>query len=266
MKFLFIGDIVGEPGRRMVQQFVPKLRQKHGLDIVIANGENMAGGFGHTPDTVQEMMQAGVDILTGGNHTFDKKEGVPVLEHEDYVIRPANYPVGTPGKGSCLYTNTRGQKLGVINVMARVFMDPLDDPFRVADELIKPLLAKTKVIFIDIHGEATSEKMAFAWHFEGRATAVIGTHTHVQTGDERILPGGTAFLTDAGMTGPYDSVIGIRKEIIIERFLTKRGKKFETATGDPWLCGAIVEADEATGKALSITRVRIEGNRPETHP
>jgi metallophosphoesterase (TIGR00282 family) len=266
MKILFLGDIVGEAGRQMVVRWVPVLRRKHDIDVVIANNENMAGGFGITPQTFQEISQAGVDIQTGGNHTFDKKEGVQLLEEEPYCIRPANYPAKTPGKGSCLYTNSRGQKVGVINVMGRTFMDPLDCPFTAVDELIKPLLEKTKVIVVDFHAEATSEKMAMGWHVDGRASLSVGTHTHVPTGDERILPGGTAFMTDAGMCGPYDSVIGVRKEIILERFITKRGRKFETATGDPWLCGVIAEVDEATGRAQSVERVRIEQNRPETHP
>lgn len=266
MKFLFIGDIVGEAGRRMVTRFVPILREKHQLDVVIANVENMAGGFGMTPDTCQELSQCGVDVMTGGNHTFDKKEGVTVLESDPYVLRPGNYPEGTPGAGSCLFTNTKGKKLGVINVMGRVFMDPLECPFRTAEKLIQPLLEKTKVILIDVHAEATSEKVAMGWHFDGRASLVVGTHSHIQTGDDRILPQGTAYMTDAGMTGPYDSVIGIKKEIILDRFWSRRGRKFETASGDPWLCGVIVEADDATGQALSIERVRIELQRPETHP
>ena len=266
MKILFIGDIVGEAGRNVVKRFVPALREKHSLDIVVANVENMAGGFGITPETYLEMNQAGIDVMTGGNHTFDKKEGVPVLEEESNIVRPANYPENTPGKGSLIYSNSRGQKLGVINVMGRTFMDPLDCPFRKADELYDELSKHTKVIMIDFHAEATSEKVAMGWHFDGRASFVVGTHTHIQTADERVLPGGTAYLTDAGMSGPYDSVIGVRKEIIIQKFLTKRGKRFETATGDAWLCGAIVEIDESTGHATSIERVRVEDLRRQTHP
>lgn len=266
MKFLFIGDIVGEAGRKMVRDYVPRLRDKHGLDFVIANCENMAGGFGITPETYLEMTQAGVDILTGGNHTFDKKEGVPVLENEDNILRPANFPPKTPGRGSGLYTNSKGRKIGVVNLMGRVFMDPLDCPFRMAYSLVDPLLEKTKVILVDFHAEATSEKAAMGWHLDGKATLVTGTHTHVQTGDERLLPNGTAFITDAGMTGPMDSVIGIKKEIILDRFLTKRGRKFETASGDPWLCGVVVTCDETSGRASKIERVRIEQARPETHP
>ncbi len=266
MKLLFIGDIVGEAGRSIIVRFLPALRKKHSIDVVVANGENMAGGFGITESTFREMSQAGVDILSGGNHTFDKREGVPVLEDEPYALRPANYPPGTPGKGAILYTSSSGLKVGVINVMGRIFMDPLDCPFRAVDEHLPKLLEKTKVVMVDIHAEATSEKVAMGWHCEGRASFVVGTHTHVPTADERILPGGTAYCTDAGMTGPYDSVIGIKKEIILERFLTKRGRKFEVAMGDPWLCAVLVDIDESTGKARSIERIRIEASRPETHP
>lgn len=266
MKFLFIGDIVGEPGRKMVKQFVPQMRTKWNLDVVVANNENMAGGWGITPDTYLEISQSGVDVQTGGNHSFDKKEGLPVFQNENDILRPANYPDKNVGRGWCVHTTASGKKLGVINVMGRTFMDPLDCPFQVADRIYSEVSKLTSFILIDIHAEATSEKAAMAAHFDGRATAVIGTHTHVQTGDERILPGGTAFLTDAGMTGPYDSIIGVKKEIIVEKFLTRRGRKFETATGDPWLCGAVVEADPQTGRALKIDRVRIELNRPETHP
>jgi metallophosphoesterase (TIGR00282 family) len=266
VKILFLGDIVGEAGRKAVKAFVPTLRKKRGIDVVIANNENMAGGFGITPETYLEMTQAGVDVMTGGNHTFDKKEGVAVLEGEPNIIRPGNYPPGTPGVGSTVFTTTSGLKVGVLNVMGRIFMDPLECPFRTADSLYEKLKEKTSVIVVDVHAEATSEKVAMGWHFDGRATLVVGTHTHIQTGDERVLPGGTAYLTDAGMSGPYDSVIGIKKEIILDRFMTRRGRKFETASGDPWLCGCIVECDPQTGRASSIERIRIEMNRPETHP
>jgi metallophosphoesterase (TIGR00282 family) len=257
MKILFIGDIVGDAGRKAVRACVMRLRAQHGIDIVIANNENMAGGFGITPETFLEICQAGVDVQTGGNHTFDKKEGLPVLSSEDSVLRPANYPTSNPGRGSGVYTTSKGIKVGVLNVMGRIFMDPLDCPFQVAEKHIQELEKKTKIIFVDFHGEASSEKMAFAWNFDGRVSAVIGTHTHVQTADERILPQGTAFLTDAGMTGPYDSVIGVKKEVIIEKFLTRKGKRYEVASGEPWLCGAIIEVDTETGKAQSIERINI---------
>ena len=266
MKILFLGDIVGEAGRNVVKRFVPLLRAKHEIDVVIANNENMAGGFGVTPETYLEMTQAGVDIMTGGNHSFDKKEGIPVFEDEANVVRPANYPSKTPGRGHLVYTTTQGIKIGVINVMGRTFMDPLDCPFAAADAAYNQIKDLAKIIILDVHAEATSEKAAMGWHFDGRASFVVGTHTHVQTADERILPGGTAFLSDAGMTGPYDSVIGVKKEIVLQKFLTRRGRKFETASGDAWLCGALVEIDESTGRALHIQRIRIENDRPSTHP
>jgi len=266
LKILFIGDILGDAGRKVVTRFLPILRKKYDLDAVIANGENMAGGNGITPDTFLQITQAGVDVLTGGNHTFDKKEVLQVFESSDMALRPANYPPKTPGKGHVIYTNSKGHKVGVINVMGRTFMDPMDCPFRTADALYEELSKTCKVIVIDIHAEASSEKVAMGWHFDGRASLVVGTHTHVQTADERILPGGTAYITDAGLTGPYDSVIGVKKEIALQRFLTKRSKRFEPADGDPWLCGVIVEIDENTGRALNIERLRIEDRRPETHP
>lgn len=266
LKILFLGDVVGEPGRKVIKRFVPILREKHSLDVVIANVENMAGGFGITPETYLELTQAGVDIMTGGNHSFDKKEGVPVHEEETNIIRPLNYPEGTPGRGFVLHTTTKGLKIGVINVMGRTFMEALDCPFLAADTAYAELVKSTPIIVVDIHAEATSEKNAMGWYFDGRASLVIGSHTHVQTGDERILPGGTAYMTDAGMTGPYDSVIGVRKEIIIQKFLTRRGRRFEAAQNDAWLSGAIVDIDENTGRASSIERIRIENDRPSTHP
>jgi len=263
MKVLFIGDIVGSSGRDIVKALLPKIKARYAIDITVANGENMAGGFGVTPDSYQEVMQAGVDIMTGGNHSFDKKEAYPLLQDEPYLLRPDNYPPEQPGKGWCLYTNSKGQKLGVINLMGRTFMDPLDCPFRRATELVEKLKSQTKCILVDFHAEASSEKMAMGWHMDGKASFVVGTHTHVQTADERILHHGTAFLTDSGMTGPYDSVIGVKKEIILNRFIYKRGARFEVASENPWLCGAVVEIDPSTGHALSITRLRYEGLNAE---
>lgn len=266
LRILFIGDIVGEAGRMMIQKHVRGLREYGQLDVVVANGENMAGGFGMTQSTYLEVTQAGVDIVTGGNHTFDKAEGIKVLEEEPYALRPANFPSGTPGHGHVLYTNSKGQKIGILNIMGRTFMEAMDCPFRKADELLPALKEKTKVILVDFHAEATSEKAAMAWHLDGRVSFVVGTHTHVPTGDERILPGGTGFMTDAGMTGPYDSVIGVKKEIILQRFITKRGKKFEVASGDPWLCGVLFEVDQDTGQTLKVQKIRIEQTKPETFP
>jgi metallophosphoesterase (TIGR00282 family) len=266
MKVLFIGDIVGDAGRKMVRDFLPALKAKHAVDVVIVNVENMAGGFGITPETVQEIYQSGAHVLTGGNHSFDKKEGIPVYEEDPYCLRPANYPPGTPGRGHVLHSLPNGKKIAVVNLMGRTFMDPLDCPFRKVDEILEEVRKITPCVFIDFHGEATSEKMAMGWHVEGRASVVVGTHTHVQTADERLLPGGTAFITDVGMTGPYDSVIGMKKEGIVEKFISRRGKKFETASQDPWLCGIVAEIEDETGHAVSIERVRIERQRPQTHP
>jgi len=259
MKVLFVGDIFGSAGRKIAKELIPKIRDKFDIDICIANGENMAGGFGITESSYQEIMQSGVDIMTGGNHSFDKKESYALFDEEPYLLRPDNYPPEQPGKGWCVYSNSKGQKLGVINLMGRTFMDPLDCPFRRANELYDKIKEKTPCVFLDFHAEATSEKMAMGWHMDGRASCVVGTHTHVQTADERILDQGTAFLTDSGMTGPYDSVIGVKKEIVLNRYIYKRGARFESAKGDPWLCGLIVEIDESTGKAKDIKRLRYEG-------
>jgi 2',3'-cyclic-nucleotide 2'-phosphodiesterase len=266
VKVLFIGDIVGEAGRDMVRDFLPKLKAAKGIGLVIANTENMAGGFGITPQTVQEMSQAGVQLMSGGNHSFDKKEALGTYEDDPYLIRPANYPEGTPGRGWTIYSVSADIKIALVNLMGRTFMDPLDCPFKKAEKLLPEIQAKTKNIIFDFHAEATSEKMAFGWFMNGRASAVVGTHTHVQTADERVLDKGTAYISDLGMTGPYDSVIGVKKEIIIERFVERRGKKFETASGDPWLCGVIIDLDTDSGRARSIERVRIERKDPSTHP
>jgi metallophosphoesterase (TIGR00282 family) len=263
MKILFIGDIVGEAGRQVVKKYLPKLKSKKNIDIVIANGENMAGGFGITPSTYLDLLQSGADIVTGGNHSFDKKESYELYEKEEFLLRPANYPPELPGKGHTLYTSPQGKKIFVINLMGRVFMDPLDCPFREFDRIYNANKHLTPNVFVDFHAETTSEKMAFGWHVEGRASAVIGTHTHIQTADERVLPKGTAYLTDAGMTGPYDSVIGVEKDSVIEKYLLRRGKKFEPAKNDAWFCGAIVEIDESTGRAQKIERIRLEASKDE---
>jgi metallophosphoesterase (TIGR00282 family) len=265
MRILFIGDIVGEAGRDMVRDFLPRLKAAKSIDLVIANTENMAGGFGVTPQTVQEMSQCGVQLMSGGNHSFDKKESIGTHEDDPYLIRPANYPKGTPGRGWTTYS-VAGTKVALVNLMGRVFMDPLDCPFQKAEEILKEIGAQAKIIIFDFHGEATSEKMAFGWFMNGRASAVVGTHTHIQTADERILDKGTAYISDLGMTGPYDSVIGVKKEIVIDRFVERRGRKFETASGDPWLCGVIIDVDAESGQATGIERVRIERKDPRTHP
>ena len=266
MIVLFIGDIVAEAGRKIVKRFLPDLQRKYSPDVIIANGENSAGGMGITPDIYFDLIKQGVHVVTGGNHSFDKRDGYQTMREEPYILRPANYPNDLPGRGHLIYELKDGRKLGVINIMGRTFMDPLDCPFRMVDTLVEELKQETNCIFVDFHAEATSEKMAFGWHLDGRASCVVGTHTHIQTADERILHHGTAFLCDAGMTGSYDSVIGVKKEIILERYIVKRGRRFEMAKENPWLCGLVVEIDDITGKARSIERIRVEEDNKETHP
>ncbi|MBI5190887.1 MAG: TIGR00282 family metallophosphoesterase [Nitrospirae bacterium] len=259
MKILFISDIVGGPGRRAVKQHLQGLREKHSVDLIIANGENSAGGFGITQKVAEELLGMGIDILTSGNHIWDKKEVMNYLGKEDRLIRPANYPPGVPGYGSALVTAKDGTRVGVLNLMGRVFMANLDCPFRVGSEEVEKLKdAGAAVVFVDFHAEATSEKLALARYLDGSITALVGTHTHVQTADERILPKGTAYITDVGMTGPMDSVIGVTPEAAIERFLTHIPQKFDTAKGPAWLQAVIVEADPATGLADGITRICLE--------
>ena len=257
MKILFIGDIIGEPGRKMVKQALPDLLRTHVPDLIIANGENAAGGFGLTPAIADELFALGIHVLTSGNHVWDKKEIEPYLAKQERLIRPANYPEGTAGFGSTVVPTDGAGKIAVLNLEGRVFMSNLEDPFRVAEREIERLRKEAKVVIIDFHAEATSEKAALAWHLDGKASAVLGTHTHVQTADERILPGGTAFMTDVGMTGPSDSVIGVRKEDAINRFLTQRPHKFEIPKGPVHLDAVVLDVDQKSGKARSIIRVKI---------
>jgi len=256
MKILFVGDIVGKPGRRACHELLPKLIHRHDIDFIIANCENAAAGFGVTRDIVEDLFRSRIDILTSGNHLWDKKEVLEFVEDYENLIRPANYPEGTPGWGSALVP-ANGGYIGVINLMGRIFMRPLDCPFRVAEREIERLSRKAKTIIVDVHAEATSEKQALGWFLDGRVSAVLGTHTHVQTADERILPAGTAYITDVGMTGPLDSVIGIRKELILDRFLTQMPNKFEVAKGNVELQGVILDVDVDSGKSHSINRVRV---------
>ncbi len=257
MKVLFVGDIVGRPGRRAVQHFVPILRELHGLDLCIGNSENSAAGAGMTPDTVEELFAAGLDLCTSGNHAWSKRDAIPLLSREQSrQLRPANYPEGAPGRGHAVITAKSGARLGVLNLEGRTFMKALDCPFRAADRLVAELRAQTHCVLVDMHCEATSEKNAMGHFLDGRVSAVLGTHTHIQTADARILAGGTAFATDVGMCGPWDSVIGVKKEAAIERFLTQRHVAFEPATNEVYLQGAIVDIDEATGRARSISRVQ----------
>ena len=255
MKILFIGDIVGEPGRLAVQRLVPGLRARLGLDVVVANGENSAGGAGITPETAAEIFAAGVDLITSGDHLWDQKEVNELLVHEPRFIRPLNYPPGTPGQGSAVHQIPGRPAVAVINVQGRVFMAPLENPFVCIRREVAALRAHTPIILVDIHAEATSEKIALARMLDGRVSAVIGTHTHVQTADEQIFPGGTAFLCDAGFTGPHESCLGRELEPVIERFLTSQLRRFPVAKERVLLQGVVVEVDEGTGRALSIQRV-----------
>lgn len=255
MNILFIGDVVGRPGRFALTQRLNRLVDRHQIDLVIANGENAAAGFGLTGDTLRELLDAGVDVVTTGNHVWDKKEILGFIDQQDCLLRPANYPPGLPGRGCGVYVTAGGIEVGVLNLEGRVFMNNLDCPFRAADRLVEELRRRTPLILVDFHAEATSEKVALGCYLDGRVSAVVGTHTHVQTADERVLPGGTAYITDVGMTGSRDAVIGIRKELAIERFLTQTPVRFEVAKKDPVLCGVVIAADEQTGRATSISRV-----------
>jgi len=257
LKILFIGDIVGRPGRQMLERHLASLIDRHLLDLVVANAENAAAGFGVTPDVVDELFGMGVDVLTSGNHIWDKKDSLPILEQERRLLRPANYPPGLPGKGWGVFLTSADVPVAVINLEGRVFMNNLDCPFRAADAILSELAGTARIVLVDFHAETTSEKGAMGSYLDGRVSAVLGTHTHVQTADERLLPGGTAFISDAGMTGSRDSVIGIRKELSVERFLTQLPVRFEVAKKEPMLCGVVVTVDEATGCALGIERVQI---------
>jgi len=260
---LFIGDIVGRPGREILRRAIPALVTHHHVDLVIANVENAAAGFGVTPDLANDFLEWGVHVMTGGNHTFDKKEIIPYFAGQPRLLRPANMPAGTPGRGRCLATASNGVPVAVINGMGRVFMTAIDDPFRVIPDEIAAVKDQARIVFVDFHAEATSEKVAMGWHLDGRATVVVCTHTHVQTADERILPNGTAYITDVGMTGPHDGVIGVERGAILQRFLTGLPQRFETATENPRLNGVVVTADEQTGHALSITRLSLSAEDVE---
>ncbi len=258
MKILFIGDIFGRPGRRIVRENLPGLVAHHGVDLVLANGENAAGGFGITPDLTKELLGYGIAALTSGNHIWDRKEIVPYLANQGgdaRLMRPANFPPSVPGTGLYLGKTSSDTPYAVINLQGRVFMANTDCPFRTADALLTELPKETKLIFVDFHAEATSEKQALGWYLDGRVTAVLGTHTHIPTADEKVLPGGTAYMTDLGMSGPYDSVIGIEKQPIIEKFIRQIPSRFEAAQGDVRLCGVLMEADPTSGRALSIRRI-----------
>jgi metallophosphoesterase (TIGR00282 family) len=255
LKILFIGDIVGRPGRRIVKTYLPELIRSENIDLTIANGENSAGGFGINREVCQELLTAGVDVITMGNHTWDNKEIYQVLERERRLIRPANYPGGTPGEGYYIAETQKGVRIGVVNILGQVFLDSLACPFQTASECIADIKKKTNIIIIDFHAEATSEKVALGWYTDGAVTAVLGTHTHITTADERILPKGTGYITDVGMTGPLNSVLGIDPEIVIRKFVTHLPARFEVAGGPIEFNGVILDVDEA-GATNSIRRIR----------
>ncbi|MCY7922661.1 2',3'-cyclic-nucleotide 2'-phosphodiesterase [Bacillus spizizenii] len=256
MRILFIGDVVGSPGRDMVKEYVPKLKTKYKPHFTIINGENAAHGKGLTEKIYHSLIQSGANAITMGNHTWDKKEIFDFIDDVPNLVRPANFPEGTPGKG-ITYVKANGKELAVINLQGRTFLPPLDDPFLKADELVAEASKRTPYIFIDFHAEATSEKLALGWYTDGRASAVVGTHTHVQTADNRILPKGTAYITDVGMTGPYDGILGMDRETIIKRFKTNLPVRFTVAEGKTTLSGVVIDIDDQTKKAVKIERILI---------
>jgi metallophosphoesterase (TIGR00282 family) len=257
MKILYIGDIMGEPGRRAVARAVPRLVAQRKIDVVVGNGENAAGGFGITPDLADELFRVGLSAITTGNHAWDKKEILDYFSRERRLLRPANYPEGVPGQGSVVVQTTTGEEVAILQLMGRVYMPTLDCPFQVGKRELASLRKRVAAVVVDMHAEATSEKMAMGHFLDGEAAAVLGTHTHVQTADEQILPRGTAYVTDIGMTGPLHGVIGIKKELAIEKFLTCMPRRFEVASGPTVFCAVLLNIDARIGKALSIERIRL---------
>jgi len=254
MNILFIGDIVGAPGRRAVEELLPRLVDHHFVDLVVANGENASGGIGITPQVADQLLGLGIDLLTSGNHIWKHKEILPYLEETDRLLRPANYPPETPGRGFAVVETAAGERAAVVNLEGRVFMSSLECPFRTAEHILAGLPKEIKVILVDMHAEATSEKQAMGWFLDGRVSAVLGTHTHVQTADERVLPGGTGYISDVGMTGPVDSVIGMKKEIILERFWSQRPQPFKVAAQNIQLQGLLLKIDPQ-GRCREVTRI-----------
>ena len=262
MRILICGDVVGRSGRTVVTEHIPKLRDRYAIDFVIVNGENAAGGFGITPKICNEFFDAGADAITTGNHVWDQKDIIPHFDEEPRILRPANFPKGTPGKGAAKFTDARGRKVVILHLMARLFMDPLDDPFAAAEEMLNTwrLGANADAIVLDFHGEASSEKMAMGHFLDGRVSVVVGTHTHVPTADAQVFPGGTGYMTDIGMCGDYDSVIGIKKETSVERFVRKMPTvRMEAAQGEATLCAVMIDTDDATGLATDIRPIRLGG-------
>ena len=256
MKVLMIGDVVAKPGRIAVLERIQDLREQHQIDLAIMNAENLAGGFSVTPSLCEELFANGIDVMTSGNHIFDKKEAIEYIRKQPRLIRPANYPPNTPGSG-CWAGEVNGTTVAVINLMGRVFMPPSDDPFRVVEQVLESLPQQTTVCLVDMHAEATSEKVAMGWHLDGRVSAVVGTHTHIQTADDRILPQGTAYLTDLGMTGSYAGVIGMNKSDVIARFTSVTARRAEHSSGQVRICGAVIDVDETTGRARNIERLSL---------
>lgn len=263
MNILFIADIVGKPGRWAVSQLLPDLKKVHQIDFTIANVENAAGGFGLTKEIAKKIHSYGVDCLTSGNHIWDRKDIYPYLSEDERILRPANYPPDAPGRGAGIFETKGGERIGVLNIQGRVYIKEIDCPFRVAEEEIKRLKEETNIVIVDLHAEATSEKIALGWYLDGKVSAILGSHTHVQTADEGILPHGSAYITDAGMTGAHDSVIGINKEDALARFLLQIPRRFTPAKKDIKFCGVLVKIDLETGKALSIERIKIDVPGPE---
>lgn len=259
MNIMMVGDICGKPGRLAAAYCIPLLRQEYPIDLIIANGENSAGGIGITAPVMEELLSLGVDVITSGNHIWDKKEIMNFIGDDPRLIRPANYPPGTPGFGHTILTKNQ-VKIAVINLAGRAFMPPIDCPFREADKILSEISGQADIILVDFHAEATSEKMALAWYLDGRISCLAGTHTHIQTADERILTNGTAYITDLGMVGPWDSVLGVDKDLVIKKFLTGLPAKFSLADGRTVFCAVIVQIDEATGKAKAITRIQKHVN------
>lgn len=257
MKVLMLADVVARPGRRAVLDRIQDIREQFNIDIALMNAENVAGGFSITPSIAEELFQNGIDLMTSGNHIFDKAEVIPYLDKNPRLLRPANYPPSSPGRG-LFVGEVRGFKISVLNLLGRVFMPPVDDPFRTADECVKVIPDDVKIRLVDMHCEATSEKYAMGWFLDGRVSAVVGSHTHVQTADERILNKGTAYITDIGMTGSYAGVIGMKKEDVLERFTKVPARRADHSKGDVWICFVVIEIDEETGKALQIERFRLE--------
>jgi len=257
LRVLFLGDVFGKPGREVLKKKLSVIVEENNIDFVIANGENAAGGIGITPEICKTLFEMGINVLTSGNHIYKKKEIYEYIEQQPYLLKPANYPPATPGSGHCVTSDKKNNKVAVINVCGRIFIDYLDCPFRCMDEILNRIREEIQIIIVDFHAEVTSEKVAMGWYLDGRVSAVIGTHTHVQTADERILPGGTAYITDVGMVGPRNSVIGVRKENIIKRFITMMPQKFTVADDDYLINAVVIDIDEKSGRANDIKRLSL---------